>query len=81
MSALTLQLIDVYGGFHAVDGVVCIYALSFPNGHVAFPPADFPDKSLPSVIVESAELFDSNTHNFIGDLVESSDPHVKVSLT
>ena len=67
--------------FHAVDGVVCIYALTFLNGHVAFHCAHSPDKSLPSVVVESAELFDSNTHNFLGDLVESGDPHVKVSLS
>ena len=72
--------IEVSGGFHALDGVVCIYALRFLNGHVAFHPAHSPGNSLPSTVVESAELFDSNAQNCLGDLVESSNPHVKVSL-
>ncbi len=67
--------IEVSGGFHALDGVVCIYATRFLNGHVAFHPAHSPGNSLPSIVVESAELFDSNAQNYLGDLVESSDPH------
>ena len=72
--------VEISGGFHALDGVVCIYATRFLNGHVAFHPAHSPGNSLPSIVVESPELVDSNTQNCLGDLVESSDPHVKVSL-
>ena len=74
---------EVSGGFRALDGVVRIYAMSFLNCHAAFHPAHAPSNSLPSVVVESAELFDfdSNTHNCLGDLFESSDPRVKVSLS
>ena len=48
--------IELSGGFHALDGVVCIYATRFLNGHVAFHPAHSPGNSLPSIVVESAEL-------------------------
>ena len=48
--------IEVSGGFHALDGVVCIYAMRFLNCHVAFHPAHAPGNSLPSIVVESAEL-------------------------
>ena len=72
--------IEVSGGFHALDGVVCIYAMRFLNGHVAFHPAHSADNSLPSIVVEGAEIVDSNAQNYLGDLVESSDPHLKVSL-
>ena len=81
MSALTYSSIEESGGFHALDGIVCIGPLRFLNCHLAFHPAHSPGNSLPSVVVESAEHFDSITHNYLGDLVDSSDPHVKVSLS
>ena len=42
----------------------------------SYPPSD----SLPSLVVESAELFHRNTHNQLGDVGEISDPHIKILL-
>ena len=76
----TVCLLWRYSSIEVSGGVVCIYATRFLNGHLAFHSAHSPGNSLPSIVVESAELVDSNTQNCLGDLVESSDPHVKVSL-
>ena len=54
---------EVSGTFHTLDGVVCIWPLSFLNGHVTVHSTHSPSNSLPSVVVESAELFDRNTQN------------------
>ena len=40
-----------------------------------------PSDSLPSSVVESVELFHRNTHNQLGDIGESSDPHIKIILS
>ena len=40
-----------------------------------------PSDSLPSSVVESAELFHRNTHNQLGDVGESGDPLIKILLS
>ena len=39
-----------------------------------------PSDSLPTLVVESVELFHRNTHNQLGDIGESGDPHIKILL-